>query len=309
MLLAVFCTLNAIAANNLVFNFPLKTPHSGVPLANGDLGILIWGNDSTLKITISKNGTWDSRGAKPFPDITFTEVKKLLTSSRFNELKSRFSYSYDTLFGNAIKPTQLAAGRLEIKLIGLSLFNANLDLKTGTVEVWAKNKKSKIEKICTILMAENSHQFVILKHRPKQFSSPKVLPFYETAGQLLPHRGFKQPLYFNQQNVFGFYQPFPADSGQGIACRLSHDSIAVVLFEKSDAVKTKNFGFGKPNPLISDYLTDYYNKVSEISVPDPVLQRMFDLGVYKNSCCIKAQRYGLPITRPLDGMPQPTTLE
>ena len=53
--------------NNLKLKFPLKRPHTGVVLANGNMGAMVWGEDS-LNITLGQNDFWDHRGGELLDD-------------------------------------------------------------------------------------------------------------------------------------------------------------------------------------------------------------------------------------------------
>ena len=49
--------------DSITFTFPLTRPHCGVPLANGDFGVLVWGRE-TLNVTVNQSSLWDHRGGQ-----------------------------------------------------------------------------------------------------------------------------------------------------------------------------------------------------------------------------------------------------
>ena len=53
----------------LFWNFPLPRTHTGIPLANGTQGLLVWGDDK-LHVTIGRAGFWDHRGGNDFQSVT-----------------------------------------------------------------------------------------------------------------------------------------------------------------------------------------------------------------------------------------------
>ncbi|MCK5468586.1 MAG: hypothetical protein KAI99_08755, partial [Cyclobacteriaceae bacterium] len=52
--------------NFLVWKFPLPRTHTGALIGNGVQGLMIWGVDNQLNITIGRAGFWDRRGGKDF---------------------------------------------------------------------------------------------------------------------------------------------------------------------------------------------------------------------------------------------------
>ena len=51
--------------------FPLPRPHCGLPLANGNLGLLLWG-DRALHITVNESDLWDHRcGERLVPGTSY----------------------------------------------------------------------------------------------------------------------------------------------------------------------------------------------------------------------------------------------
>ena len=44
------------------FELPALQNHHGVPLGNGNLGVLLWGGDGTLKLTLNRQDYWQHQG-------------------------------------------------------------------------------------------------------------------------------------------------------------------------------------------------------------------------------------------------------
>ncbi len=45
----------------ITFDFPLPRPHCGVPLGNGNMGVLVWSGDNRLCLTLNRADFWDHR--------------------------------------------------------------------------------------------------------------------------------------------------------------------------------------------------------------------------------------------------------
>ena len=65
---------------------------TGLPLANGDMGALIWGNGGPLKITLDKYDAWEFRFNKPTdPRYNYKSLRQLIAEKRFEEAKRIFA--------------------------------------------------------------------------------------------------------------------------------------------------------------------------------------------------------------------------
>jgi hypothetical protein len=90
--------------------------HTGIPVGNGAQGVLIWGSENRLCLTVARAGFWDRRGAqekKSFAErITYAELRDLLLSGQEAEVRGRFTSSEE----RPIPPYQIAGGQIEISL-------------------------------------------------------------------------------------------------------------------------------------------------------------------------------------------------
>jgi len=57
------------APASLTWQLPLNRTHTGIPLANGVQGLLVWGSDKVI-LTVGRAGFWDRRGGNPFQTRT-----------------------------------------------------------------------------------------------------------------------------------------------------------------------------------------------------------------------------------------------
>lgn len=74
----------------ITWYFPLKRPHTGVPLGNGVQGLLIWG-ESSLLITVGRSGFWDRRGGHEIPpSTTYSTVCTALEEGNHDALGTLF---------------------------------------------------------------------------------------------------------------------------------------------------------------------------------------------------------------------------
>ncbi|NQT53838.1 glycoside hydrolase N-terminal domain-containing protein, partial [bacterium] len=98
---------------NLTLAAPIKTWDEAVPLGNGLLGGLLWGEGSTVRLSLDRGDLWDERPAKGirWKDFNYATMIRLVAEGKNGELNAIF----DRPYGDA-HPTKIPAGRLEIVL-------------------------------------------------------------------------------------------------------------------------------------------------------------------------------------------------
>lgn len=93
---------------------PIKTWDEGVPLGNGELGALLWGEGNRLNVSLDAANLWDLRTPEMLsrPDWTYSKMIELHAKQDWRTMHEYFDVPYDTI----AYPTKLPAGRLEIEL-------------------------------------------------------------------------------------------------------------------------------------------------------------------------------------------------
>src|SRR5689334_6588928 len=70
--------------HDLVWELPPTVWNTGVPLGNGDIGALIWGDGHPLKITLDKYDAWETR-EKPLEGLTYEKLRQMVREGRKEE--------------------------------------------------------------------------------------------------------------------------------------------------------------------------------------------------------------------------------
>ncbi len=98
---------------NLRLDAPIRTWDEAVPLGNGLLGGLLWGEGGTVRLSLDRGDLWDERPAKgvPWERFNYATMIRLAREGKNDELNSIFDRPY-----NDLHPTKIPAGRLEIDL-------------------------------------------------------------------------------------------------------------------------------------------------------------------------------------------------
>jgi alpha-L-fucosidase 2 len=103
-------------ALNLKLQAPISTWDEAVPLGNGLMGALLWGETNTLRLSLDRGDLWDERPSKRFLQVrdrfNWREMRRMVAENRMDEFNDVFDSNYDY----DASPTKLPAGRLEIVL-------------------------------------------------------------------------------------------------------------------------------------------------------------------------------------------------
>lgn len=119
-------------ALNLKLTAPIKTWDEAIPLGNGTMGVLLWGEGNRLRLSLDRGDLWDERPSKRFTEVrdrfTWATMQQLVASNRMAEFNDIFdsNYDYDG------PPTKLPAGRVELTLApGQQIESFELNLATA----------------------------------------------------------------------------------------------------------------------------------------------------------------------------------
>lgn len=122
---------------NIKYESNINHWDDGLPLGNGNIGCLIWGNGNKLRLSIDKGDLWDCGGAiKPEGDFTYQSLQKFVKQRR----KRKISKIFDAPYARPT-PTKLPAGKIIIELPNQNLDAAELDIAAATARIATKNIK------------------------------------------------------------------------------------------------------------------------------------------------------------------------
>jgi len=105
--------------HGLHYKMPAMVWDEAIPLGNGLLGALVWGDGKPLRISLDRTDLWDLR---PVPEFNATEysyrtMRQWVKEGRLADLHRL----YDAPYGNP-GPTKIPAGRIELTLSGDPVF-------------------------------------------------------------------------------------------------------------------------------------------------------------------------------------------
>ncbi|MHA4810933.1 alpha-L-fucosidase [Flavitalea flava] len=110
---------------------PISSWDEAIPLGNGLMGGLLWGEDNTIRLSLDRGDLWDDRtsGEKEWwKKYTYQKGAEMVAQKKFDEVNNWWDGPY-----NGVTPTKLPAGRIEIKLPVNQLVK-EFELKLATAE-------------------------------------------------------------------------------------------------------------------------------------------------------------------------------
>ena len=102
------------ASLNLRLQAPIRTWDEAIPLGNGILGGLLWGEGNTIRLSLDRGDLWDERPAPgdPLSKFTYAQMTRLVAAKKNGEI----SQVVDAQAYDQKTPTRIPAGRLELAL-------------------------------------------------------------------------------------------------------------------------------------------------------------------------------------------------
>lgn len=120
--------------HNLRYTTPAATWDEALPLGNGIMGALVWGDGAPLNISLDRTDLWDLR---PIPEFQSAEYSyPQLRRWREEGQTADIGRIYDKPYMERPAPTKIPAGRLRLKLPGTPAFEScELDLQSAIASV------------------------------------------------------------------------------------------------------------------------------------------------------------------------------
>ncbi len=103
------------SSHGLRFETPVAVWDEALPLGNGMLGALVWGDGKPVRLSLDRADLWDLRPVPEFhsKEYTFEQMKRWHEQGRTADLVRLYEDPY-----NRAAPTKIPAGRIELALAG-----------------------------------------------------------------------------------------------------------------------------------------------------------------------------------------------
>ena len=269
------------ASTPVEWSFPLdRTCHQGLAFADGTTGVLVWGGGETVRITVGRADLWDHRGGYPWTaEQSYTNIVSAVRSGDKDRLLALFKK--ETPPGEPRNPYMLPLGRVTVTIPKAELKSGTLDPKTGlgtlTFEKAGKTYSA------LLAMSKASHAFVVKFPEGVGFFA-EARPAMETpiAGPILKKVGFVEPAKFASVDHGGFVQELPADPSVSLEWLKKGGELEVRTFRGRKTPSPEPMaGYDKVRGESVAQWTAFWAESARVEVPDDVVQRVFDYGMYR----------------------------
>ncbi len=278
--------------------FPLPRTHTGLLLGNATMGLMIWGEDNLLKITIGRADLWDHRGGMTWSaKQNFADIRRCLEANDEARLRSLFvtdTQDQPGQPGQPQRPSIIPVGRVDLELAnGVVLQTGSLDMATGIATITCLHNG--VEKNITVIQSMDQQLAAITFDDPTILAKCINMPAYVTAGDQLKDISFAPPTHIDDPTFGGFIQPFPNDPG--IAAGYQRDGNTLWLTTTrndsvdamhADTKNTLNKVISQGLPTITQanktWWDTYWQDVPQLDLPNDKLQFLYDYGMYKFAC-------------------------
>lgn len=280
---------------------------SGIPLGNGDIGALIWGDCHPLKATLDKYDAWELRSTPPNdPRFNYTGLRNLIAEKRFDEARRLFEKEDQ----RAIEPhpTRLPLPRMELDFGSkASQFSARLRLYDAVAEGKFQTPGGSVRWESFVSASSNIFAIrlgykgtvrlqgmrVTLSHLQNEVKSK-----LETWGYAISE---------SQDSDFRWLVQSKSNWGYAVVWRILRerktDTIYLTVVTGENPQELVDLGKEsvkkalKWNGLLKEHVTWWhkYWARSFISIPDPRLENLFYVEMYKLGCCSRPGKYPISL--------------
>ena len=274
----------------MTWQFPLPRTHTGIPMGNGSTGLLIWGELNRLKITLGRADLWDHRGGMQWTERqNFADIRARLEADDEVGLRAIFKTDTEGVSGQPHRPSVLPIGRVDILLPeGSKLEQGILYLRDGMAKV--KYVRAGRSYVISLVLSMASQEFILCMPPDEEFQ-PLSVPAWEYLGEYLSSISFAPPVMLESQPLSGWIQELPADPAIGVGFRKKHGIMYVLNARAANAAELKDQLSAGLDTLenggtalaeaVKTWWTKFWDKCPDISIPNPVLDELLSLGLYK----------------------------
>jgi alpha-L-fucosidase 2 len=301
IVLAAFCNLAGAEprpAHGLRYTTPALVWDEAMPLGNGLLGALVWGDGKPLRISLDRTDLWDLRPVPEFhsAEYSYKLMRQWVKEGRIDDLHRL----YDKPYGYP-GPTKIPAGRIELTLDGDGNFqSAALDIAQADAEVQFG------EGVVARVFVHATEPLGVIHVTGKPAAVRLIAPPFAgkvteeaganriSAGDLATLR-YEAPIQQNGEKWTGYLQKGWGDFGFGVAlvwrssgrdwlgvwsiCT-SKDSADPLTAARKRCEAALDEGLDKLARGHEQWWASYWSRAS-VSVPNPVIERQWYLETYK----------------------------
>ena len=266
--------------HDIAWEFPrLWSCHEGIAFGDARTGVLVWGGGDEIRLTIGRSDLWDHRGGYAWmTEQNYADIVALACAGDKERLYGLFKKS--TPQGEPQNPALLPFGRIIVKVPGRTLKRGNLDPFTGLGSL----EFVEGGKVSLAMTKRNGGTFAMKFPEGVAFEARSIpatdFPVY---GEWLRPLSFEKAMVFDEASPGsgGFSWNLPADEPAWLSWAKTGDTLCLTTGRGAKAAMPTIRPF---NSIANESREDwrrFWSEGARVRVPDPVIQRVFDYGMYR----------------------------
>ena len=262
-----------LLATLVTWEFPRTAScHEGLPFADGRTGVLVWGGGDTVNLTVGRGDLWDHRGGYPWTDEqNYANICAAVATRDNARLKALFTNEAPPNWGGRFNPYMLPLGRVVVTVPGKALERGTLDTATGLGElVFADGTR------VGLAMSNASRVFALRFPEGVAYAARPVPATDFDVWRTLANRGFEKAAV----RTDGFDWKLPADPSVSLDL-VKNGGELLVSTRRGAAPMPEARPFAQVADESRAQWAAFWREGARVTVPDPVIQQVFDLGMYK----------------------------
>lgn len=289
---------------NIEYHKPITQWDEGLPLGNGKIGCLIYG-DGPLHFTLDRVNLWDTRPHPATQEKGFTYQNLLrLVNSGTDEDWKEYQRLFDTICFDLPNPSKITAGRVDLDFgKKISDLTSTVDLQTAIARVVDGEKLFELEAFTS------ATRFVGVAKIRGQFDLNIHIPTY--ISDRVENMGFGYPqaeiikdgawTYYVQETFTDFrygiltYRQTVGDETYLYFTIMTGERVHGMLeLGKAELLSAVEIGY---EALRAEHIKWWkrYWKQSQISIPDPALEKVYYRSWYLFASCSRKGFYPMPL--------------
>jgi len=293
-----------LAQHDMVWDAPPVLWNTGIPLANGRIGAMIWGDGQPLKITLDKYDCWELREQRADPEIyNYQNLRHLIAEGDDDETRNQMVDMWR--MPELPHPTRLPMPRVELDFGHCEFSDARLRLHDATAVGTITTEKGGIAWRAYVHAEQNLLVFDLAYDGQAQLTRARCSLDHlnDEAKQTLRDWGYEDPETGEQDGCEWLRQRYPGGGEYVVAWRrrlVGKDghrvTVAIVSHRDSDDPLAKAIRLATESDnddAHAAWWREYWRR-SSLSIPDSRLEALWWIEMYKLGC--SSRPGSLPIT-------------
>jgi alpha-L-fucosidase 2 len=302
------------SSDNLVLQAPINTWDEAIPLGNGLMGGLLWGEKNTIRLSLDRGDLWDERtNGEPewWKKNTYQKGADLINQKKYDVVSNWWSEPY-----KGVTPTKLPAGRVEIQL-PVSEIVKNFELNFSSAEGIARFNSNGILKV----MYSATEPVVLIAVKgaiPSSIDLLSTMDVYRrnmvakpgsSSGGTIAKLGYPEAVKGKLNNAQWYIQEaagglkycvyveskqIKAETFLAIAITSTNDAKDFLSLGRQRCIAALEKGYIAILKTHQQWWEKFWRQ-SSVSVPDPVVQKQYNLVQYFYGAASRSDAPPMPL--------------